>query len=77
MSGASLGGMITFFIEIILFRKFLSAIFGGWYNTLIMRGGTSRTYILSLILCDFGVFVIFSQGFFLANVIYGIDPTGW
>ena len=28
-------------------------------------------------LCDFIVYIIFTQGFYVSNVIYGVDQTGW
>lgn len=49
----------------------------GWYNTLLMRGGTRNTYVTSLLLCDFIIYVIFSQGLYLTNLILGVKVAGW
>ena len=69
--------MISFYLELFIFIKFITMILGGWFSTLVMRGATSKTFVLSLMLCDFVLFLIFGQGYFIANVIYGVDPVGW
>ena len=58
--------------------KLLLAVYaGGWVNFLRMRGGTSKSYALSVMLCDFIIYVIFTQGLYIANVVYGVDQEGW
>ena len=42
-----------------------------------MRGGSQNTFILSTMLCDFIVYILFTQGLYVSNVIYGVDQTGW
>ena len=70
----SFGNQINFYIELFLFVKFVSDIFvGGWYRSLLSRGGTKNTYVLSAMICDFCMYTIFTQGFYIANVIFGID----
>ena len=72
------GNQINFYIEMALVFNFLTAVyFNNWFNSLLMRGGTKNTYIISTMLCDFIIFVIFTQGFYIANLIYGVDVTGW
>ena len=61
-----------------ILTKFLMVVlYGSWYNSLLMRGGSKNTYILATMVSDFIVYVIFTQGFYIANVIYGVDQTGW
>ena len=74
MAIPTFGNQVDFYIEMYLITKLLLAVYaGGWVNSLRMRGGTIKTYALSVMLCDFIVFVIFSQGLYIANVIYGVD----
>ena len=42
-----------------------------------MRGGTKNTYIFSLLLCDFVIYILFTQGLFISNAIFSIDVSGW
>ena len=72
------GNQINFHVELALLIRFVVAVLAGsWYNSLLMRGGSRNTFILSTMLCDFIVYIIFTQGFYVSNVIYGVDQTGW
>lgn len=74
MAIPTVGNLVDFSIEAFLVAKLYSAVYvGGWVNSLRMRGGTSKSYTLSVMLCDFIIYVIFTQGFYIANVIYGVD----
>ena len=78
MSVSAFGNQINFYLELFLIFKFsYEVLVGGWYRSLLSRGGTKGTYVFSLMFCDFILYVIFMQGFYLSNIIYGVDMTGW
>ena len=77
-SVATFANQINFYIEMgLMFNLIAVVYFNNWFNALLMRGGTKNTYIISIMLCDFIIYVIFTQGFYIANLIYGVDVTGW
>ena len=73
----AVGNLLIFALELILVRKLVEQIEGGYIHTLLMRGATRRSYVLSKSICYFCIFLGFMEVFYFSCWIYGVDIKGW
>ena len=65
------------YLEIWLTLTVLFQLTNGSYQTALMRGATRASYVVSRMICNLAIWVVFFEGFWLVNMLIGLDTTGW
>ena len=72
----SIGNIAIFYFEIFLIFQ-LAMFKMQSYTSLLMRGATRQSIVLSRTLIYFFISVIICEAYIFANWIYGVDVSGW
>ena len=65
------------YLEIWLTLAVFLQLTNGSYKTALMRGATRASFVVSRMFCNLAIWIVFFEGFWLANAVIGVDTTGW
>ena len=73
----SIGNLAMFYFELALLVIMVFVKASGFFDSMIMKGGTRATFVLSRMVWYFLISLIFMEYFWFSNWVYSMDTEGW
>ena len=73
----NIGAIIVFYLEMIFFFLIDVDYTQGFYRSILMRGATRSSFILTRMIVDFLINLFIFEVIVVVQVMFGIDTEGW